>query len=298
MTQVDRTKFIGSSEVAGVLGLSRWTTPLKIWSIKTGAIEAEDISGKEFVEWGTRLENVVAEKFAEKNNVKLMAYKKRYVHKKYPFLQMELDRLIVGTDEIVEVKTCTEWKAKEWDENIPQEYILQVMFALCLSGRKIGHLAVLIGGNKYREKTILFDEELYNDMIKKCVYFWEEHVLKNVPPMAVGDDNTFMVDLYPENKTEDLKVANEEVESWIAHLQETKMHIKEMKKEADEMESKIKQVIGETAGLKTEKYVVTWKTQNGAPKYLKAQMINDGVFEEYTEETTRRVMRVKLNKED
>jgi predicted phage-related endonuclease len=46
---MERIGFIGSSDAAAVLGLSRWKTPLQIWAEKTGQVVPDDISDKEAV---------------------------------------------------------------------------------------------------------------------------------------------------------------------------------------------------------------------------------------------------------
>lgn len=296
---MDRTKLLGSSEVAAALGLSRWKTALQLWGEKTGELPSADLSGNEAAEWGTRLEDVVAKKFAEKNSCKLIAYKKRFSHKTHPWLSCELDRIISGTDELVEVKTCSTYKLKEWSEadSIPQEYIIQVMVALGLSGRKVGHIAVLVGGQKYLEKKITFDQEMYDGIVAKCCDFWYNYVEKKVPPMTVGADNEIMVDLYPGNRTDEMVQATEETNDSIALLQETKGHIDELVKQKDDLEARLKAIIGDKSGLITDKYKVTWKSQGGAPRYLSEAMKADGVFDKYAEPTTKRVLRVALKKE-
>ena len=40
----NRQTYIGASDCAAVLGMSRWKTPIQIWAEKTGALEQEDIS--------------------------------------------------------------------------------------------------------------------------------------------------------------------------------------------------------------------------------------------------------------
>lgn len=284
-TPEERRKYIGSSDISAVLGWNPWKTPLKLWAEKTGEIDPDDLSDNQAVEWGTRLEDVVAQKFAEKHEVKLMAYKKRYVHKDYPYMSCELDRLIVGTDNLVEVKTCNAWAYKDWekDDEIPVHYILQVQYALGLSGRKKGYFAVLCGGQKYFEKEIEFDQELFDMMIEKARAFWEENVLKKIAPMAMSDDNSDMVNFFPENKTDEIISANEEVNDAIAQRQELSMHIGEMIKEKSEIEAKLKQIIGEATGLETDKYRVTWKKQSKKEYIVKA--------------SKTRVMRVSKKKE-
>jgi len=289
---MDRTKFIGSSEAAAVMGLSRWDSPLSIWAKKVGEVEPKDLSEVEAVEWGVRLERLVSAKFSEKNGVKLMAYKNRYTHPEYPFLQCELDNIIVGTDEMVEIKTCNAWKAKEWEgEEIPREYIIQVMFALGVSGRKVGHIAVLIGGQKYVEKKIEFDQEFFDTMVAQCVAFWDL-VQKREQPMAIGLDNSILSEIYPESDDQIQQL--QEFEDKIALRQELSMHIKEMKKEQEDIDASIKQRIGESLGFKTGKYVVKWAPSQRAS--VDADKLREaGLFDQYAKVSKFRVLRISKN---
>ena len=290
---MDRTKFIGASEIAAVMGLSPWQTPLQVWMIKTGKVEPDDLSEVEAVEWGTRLERVVSDKFAEKNGVKLIAYKKRFVHEKYPFLSCELDNIISGTDEIVEIKTANFFAHRDWkdEDDIPIHYVLQVMMQLGLSKRKVGHIAVLIGGQKYLEKRIEFDQALYDTMVESAVKFWDM-VQNETPPATMGADNETMVDLYPAEHN-DLIEENEDMNDAIALIQESKMHIKELKAQQDEAEAKLKSVIGDNLGILTSKYKTTWKEQ--VSKRINTQAVkDDGLYDKYARESKSRVLRVKL----
>ena len=56
---------IGGSDVAAIMGISKYRSPYEVWLEKTGRVEPKDISGKQAVEWGNRLEDTVARKFAE-----------------------------------------------------------------------------------------------------------------------------------------------------------------------------------------------------------------------------------------
>lgn len=293
---MERKGFIGSSDIAAVMGLSRWKSPLALWAEKTGEIEPADLSDVEAVEWGIRHEPLIAEKFAEKHNVKLMAYKKRFIHKDYDYMQCELDRIIVGTDEAVEVKNVGAWKAKEWmDEDIPQEYILQHIWALGLSKRQKGNFAVLIGGQKYIDKKIAFDQGLFDKQVEAAKDFWENYVLKKVAPIALGLDNEDIVNLYPHH-SEEMIEATKELEDEIARRQELSMHIKEMGKEKDEAEARIKQVIGTSLGIQTAKYKVVWKTQ--IRKSVDTDKMKErDIYKDYLKESESRVLRVTKNKE-
>lgn len=294
----DRRGFIGSSEVGAVMGLDPFKTPLRLFTEKAGIIEPDDLSDNEAVEWGQRLERVVSQKFSEKHGVKLIAYKKRFVHPDYPYMSCELDNIIAGTEEMVEIKTASAYTIKKWerDDQIPAHYICQVMFALGLSKRRVGHIAVLVGGQRYIEKKILFDQELFDNLVERVREFWKM-VQDNTPPMASGDDRETLLELFPFNTSAEMIQGLEELNVAIARRQELSGQIDAMLDEKAEIENKLRQIIGVNAGLITSKYIITNKEQKTAPKMKTEQMKADGVYEKYTEENKTRVLRISLKKE-
>ena len=262
--QIDRTKFLGASEISAVLGINPFSTPLQVWAIKTKEIEAPDLSDNEACEWGSRLERVVSEKFAEKHGVKLIARKTRYVHPEHDFLSCELDNIIAGTEELVEIKTVNAWAWSSWEnaEELPDHVVVQVMMQLGLSKRKKGWIACLCGGQKYIEKCIEFDQEMYEGMVEKCAAFWE--MVKNkIPPVAESDDNSFMIELFP-TAGADLKEATSDMVASIALLQQTKGQLKDLMDIKKDIEAKIKAVIGDNLGIDTPEYIVKWLPVKGS----------------------------------
>ena len=59
-TAEERRKYIGGSDIASVMMMSRWKTPLTLWLEKTGEIEPDDLSDNEAVQLGVELEDFVA----------------------------------------------------------------------------------------------------------------------------------------------------------------------------------------------------------------------------------------------
>ena len=57
----ERKKSIGGSDAAACIGMNPWKTNVQLWEEKTGRIEPEDISDKEEVKYGIRMEPVVRE---------------------------------------------------------------------------------------------------------------------------------------------------------------------------------------------------------------------------------------------
>lgn len=293
----ERQNYVGASEIGSVLGLDPFTTPLKLYGLKTGLIAPDDLSDNEAVEWGTRLERIVSQKFAERNGVKLIAYKKRYFHPN-GFISCELDNIIAGTDELVEVKTANAWAIKKWEkeDEIPASYVVQVMVQLGLSKRKVGHFAVLVGGQRYIEKKIVFDQEFYDTIITKVEAFWKM-VQDRTPPMACADDNEALLALYPQNKSDEIVQGIEELNTAIARRQELSMHIDQMKDEKEEIENQIKAVIGENIGVKTQEYLATWKLQKRRTVDV-AALKADLIYDRYSKDSSTRVLLIKKNKEE
>ena len=112
-TAEERRKYIGGSDIATVLGMSRWNTPLKLWLEKIGEAEPTDLSTNEAVQLGTELEDFVAKKFAKATGKQVRKQSKMYVHKDYPFMVAHVDRLITRTNELLECKTCSAFKKEE-----------------------------------------------------------------------------------------------------------------------------------------------------------------------------------------
>jgi putative phage-type endonuclease len=294
-TVENRTGFIGSSDIAAIMGLSRWKSPLQLWAEKTGEVEPADLSDVEHVQLGTELEDFVAKKFERETGLKPRQAPHIYQHAEHGYMRAQVDRIITGTDELLECKTCSAWKAKEWEgEEIPGEYILQVMWQLGLSRRSVGHIACLIGGQSFKYKKISFDAGIYNDMIIAAKDFWQM-VAQKTPPMAVGMDNNFMVELHPTHDDQIQQV--QEMNDAIATIQQLKGSIKELGLQKDELEAKVKAVIGDNLGIRTGEYQATWKTQ--VSKRVDTQAIKDaGLFEKYSKETETRVLRIGKDKTD
>lgn len=264
---------------------------MELWAEKTGQIVPEDISEKEHVQLGIELEDFVAKKFERETGMKVRRAPKIYENATYPFIRCQVDRLIEKSEELLEVKTCSAWKAKEWEgEEIPQEYILQVMWQLGCTGRKVGWIAVLIGGQSFKYKRIDFDEKLWESMKESALAFWKM-VETLTPPQVIGMDNGFIVELYPKHNDQ-IKEASDDVNIAIAERQELRGHIDKMKERIEEIEVKIKAVIGGNLGIKTDKYVATWKEQKR--RTVDTQMLkDDGLYEKYAKESSTRRFLIK-----
>lgn len=256
---MDRSKFIGGSDAAGVLGLSRWDTPLSVWAEKTGAIIKEDIEN-EATELGRELEDYVARRFSKKTGKVVLPGGDTIFHPAYAFLGGSLDRLIEGESAFLECKTASAWKSKEWEgEEIPQEYIIQCHHYLMVSGLSRAYLAVLIGNQDFQIRTIERDEKLISDMLKREVEFWNEFVVPNVMPSKVTYRDTETLDLlFPMAIEGEVKELGDEANILAEQLTAAKEDSRNLDKTIEGLEDQLKRLIGEAETGQTSLYKVGW----------------------------------------
>ena len=288
---------VGGSEISIIMGLNRWKTPLRLWAEKTGKFITEDISDREYIQLGNELEDFVAKRFTKITGIKVRRDTKTFTHKTYPNMIAHIDRRVVGTDELLECKTCNAWKAHEWEgEEIPQEYILQVMWYLGILGMSKGYIAVLIGGNTFKWKEIAFDAELFDKMLAAALHFVDFNVKQEQPPIAVTGDSSTLMRLYPEHTENIIVKDNTDDEELIGDIQFIKAQIAEFEKDQEDKEAKLKQIIGEAEGLDTPGFKVSWKSQ--AKTRLDYELLKkDNLYDKYAIKGTTRVLRINRKKE-
>jgi len=303
----NRHEFIGASEIGIIMGVGLFKTPFQLWCEKTQKIKPDENISPEQEErmlMGVMLEDVIAQRYAKKHDVAVRRAPKVYIHPKYSFLRGHADRIITGSEKGLECKNTSEYNSDKWNgDDIPEQYILQCQWLMGLSGRKEWDIAVLIGGNKYKDKTIKFDKDLFEHMVEVAVEFWNNNVLKDVPPALTEADNETIKNLYPSNNEELLDLSGidkallDSFEEAVAQRQELKMHQKQINDEIAELEAKIKDVIKENAGVLTPNYKVTWRLQKGQVTYDKEQMIIDGVYDKYATQGSFRCLRISVRKD-
>ena len=262
-----RRKGIGGSDISGVMGLSRWKTPLSVWVSKVypDPIEEAVIGSKnEPAYWGNKLEDVVAATFTEVTGKKVYRVNETLVHPDYSFLRANIDRRVVGEDALLEVKTATLWKAKEWEgEEIPIEYILQVQHYLAVTGKQKGYIACLIGGQRFVWKEIERDEDTIKKMIEIAIDFWTNFVEKKISPAPTGEDcdNAMLKQLYPQASPQTFIDLPADYERLIENREKLKSEIEEKEKFLFMIENKIRSKLQANEAGKVGQYIVSWKNQ-------------------------------------
>lgn len=197
--RAERINYIGASESAAVLGMGSFgMTPLSVWAEKTGMITPKDLSKNTAVQRGNRLEPVIADEFEEKTGWKLETVPETIYHPKYKFIAANLDRRIVGTGEVVELKWAGIQQKDQWaDGGAPKSYVIQVLHQLAVTGAPRGHLACMMGNEPLIHRIIERDDKAINNLIKRLVEFWTKFVVpKTMPGIFQADDKETLDKLF------------------------------------------------------------------------------------------------------
>ena len=136
-----RTSFIGGSEAACIVGQNPYMTNVELWEIKTGRRQREDISGKSYVEYGTKAEEHLRELFRLDFPDLKVDYTEHnmWTNDRFPFAHASLDGWLTDQDGrkgILEIKTTNILQSiqkEKWDHRIPSNYYVQCLHYLMVT---------------------------------------------------------------------------------------------------------------------------------------------------------------------
>ena len=136
-----RSRYIGGSDAAAVLGLNPYKSNLELWQEKTGLVVPEDISEKPYVKYGHAAEGCLRELFALDFPEYEVAYAENniWLNDAFPFAHASLDGWLTDQDGrkgILEIKTTNilqSMQKEKWDHRIPDNYYIQVLHYLMVT---------------------------------------------------------------------------------------------------------------------------------------------------------------------
>jgi putative phage-type endonuclease len=184
----ERQVYIGASEFGAVLGIDAYKTPLDVYNEKVGL--STGFGGNRHTERGIRLEKVAADLYTELTGKKLRRQNYAYVHPEYPFIVGHLDRLLVGSRAVAEIKCPSLGMYRRMQrEGLPDSMIAQMQGYLGLSRHETGEWLVFCADQMdLITFSVQFDSVIYDAAIKACVNLWQNHIIPQIPPTAEAAD--------------------------------------------------------------------------------------------------------------
>ncbi|MFF3497421.1 YqaJ viral recombinase family protein [Streptomyces sp. NPDC002795] len=198
-----RRSGLGSSDIAAILGISRYGNALSVWHDKTGGLPLEGDDSEPAL-WGRAFEETVAREWARRNRsvvrrVGLVQNIER------PWQMCTLDRRVLecpladGREKCaVEIKCRDKMKAGQFRRGVADDVLVQTLWQADVCGFDHVHAAVLIGGNDYRQYVIRLADhaDLVADLRAAGERAWQQIVDRRPPTMPGDADPDVLLDLY------------------------------------------------------------------------------------------------------
>lgn len=263
----ERRTGLGASDSAAALGESPWKSAYALWAEKAGMVEEQDLSEVEAVEWGQRLEKVVKVAYKEKTGREVRAWPSYMVrrHKSHKWLLATPDALQVdeqGRKGLLQIKTTGAFNLKEWLDEAPLMYQIQLQHELLVTGRPWGTLVCLVGGQKLVWLDFERNDRFCEALVQQLSIFWN-HVLRKQPPPVDGSEScrSVLARLHPKDNGQVVDLPPEAAE-WSSRLAEVKTIQKALEEERSLLENRVKEAIGEnTMGRLATGGGFSWKHQ-------------------------------------
>lgn len=258
-----RKDYIGGSEAAAALGLSRYQSPIELYYNKTE--ESVSMEDSERMWAGRMMESTIAQMFADRTFKHVVKQPFFYSHPVHSFMGANIDYGVYAENAGLECKNTTN-RTDFADGKVPDEYYLQCQHYMAVTGASRWYLAYLLDGWRFNYVTIERDEHLINMLIEGQRSMWMNHVVPRVPPSFDGSESAKKVLglMYPSELAEphDPVQLPQEVDAMWEEENTITAQIADLESRRNEIRNQIAALIGEKASGLSSKYAFTYKTVN------------------------------------
>lgn len=292
-----RVKTIGGSEVATIVGINPYSTPLQLYHRKQnelkGIFEEEQ---NEATLMGHLLENAVAQRWeiaTEKTVIQASAKEVIYYNDDYPHAHYSPDRIFWrdpngkkndANKALLECKTTMKnVDLSDFDDPTVLMWFTQLQWGLGILGMTHGSLAVLrLNNRSFVTADFYFAPNYFKMCYDKVKAFMENNLFANVEPECTTADDVLV--RYPDTDPDTIAQADDEVLATFNALSVLKEQQKELDEKIAPLEDKLK-----VAFLDKEKLfygnrpLATWKKSADGTTFDKDRFMADhpDLYEKY-----------------
>jgi len=256
-----RRQGIGGSDAAAILGLDPYKSPFDVYAEKLGLKPEQP--DNEAMRQGRDLEQYVAERFMEATGKKVRRRNGILQHPEHHFMIGNIDRWVIGEKAGLECKTTSVLnKARFHQGEFPPQYYVQCVHYMAVTGAEKWYLAVLVLNKAFYDFEIVRDENEIEALIEAEKRFWEEHVMKQIPPEPDGSPATteLIKQFFPEAKERET-TSLYGMEGAIKAYLSLEQRIKEMEREQEAIKQEIMLAMKDAEIGHAQGYIVEWKNQ-------------------------------------
>jgi putative phage-type endonuclease len=260
-----RREGIGGSEVAALVGISDYETPWSIYNKKVATEPDVELTGAP-IEWGHRLEDVVAQKVAEDIGMASRFGGGLWANPEKSFLRVTPDRFATkpragraqapnecktaGDDEHWESGTITPKSlAGVSTGSAPLAYQAQAQWQMGIIGLPVCYLGCLVLGRERQFFTveIHFDKDWFAELAAEAERFWTQNVLpREVPMHDLRHPKTeeLLKTLHPKVVKPSIDLP-EDTEEWLADYLKAKAAFEKAETDLDTVKNYFRMMTGD-----------------------------------------------------
>lgn len=266
----ERRNSIGASELAAVMNLSPYATPLDVWKHKQGVDRAFDPL-LSFI--GHESEHII-EKWVHRFSGLEVKLQRAFMARsdEFPFIHASFDRVAYNPFTTFQFKTAHHYTGHKWDEGIPTDIRIQVQGEMLVAGTRRACVVVWIGGREFRLFWEDRDDRFINEqMIPAAAELWDR-VQRNDPPDPSTLAELNEVELHPGEEIEASETAVEMIERRAV----LESDIASMREEADALKLALGNYMGSAEALTRDgQKILTFKYQKGRASFDAAALKRD-----------------------
>lgn len=260
----DRQKHITGTDVAAILGLSPWKSPIHVYLDKKGLAEPQPEN--DAMRWGRRLERPILEAYSEEVGEPL-AFSDPYALLECPALPIlgaSLDARWAEKDQRpVDAKNTRSRNGygEPGSAGMPLHYRTQLAVQMAVTGAPSADLAVLFAGQSLEYFHVERDPEVESMILESVDGWWKRHILGEEAPEVDGSKASadYLQQKFQQHGAELLPASNE-AQVLARDLARLKATATQYEDEIKLHENRLKDYIGEAAGIDG---ICTWKKSKG-----------------------------------
>ena len=293
-----RKKSIGSSDMPALMGVDAYKNAADVYHAKVGNVPdyLDDEEVNEAAEAGNYLEPSVLAWASAQLGVKIRKNQRRVKG----YFAANLDALIVGRREALEAKTTGLYNpmffAEDWGDpgtdEVPPRVKVQAHHQMLCADLERVWVPALINGKGLVLYRLERSDYLIGEIEEVGIHFWEEHVLKRIPPEDVVPN----LDTIKRLTRQPTKTVELDDRLFLAYL-EAKEAAKLAAKDLDEKKAAVLDALGDAEMGESNVGTLTYyeQTQNRVDTKLLKEKHPD-IAAEVSKQVTFRVAREKVQK--
>jgi putative phage-type endonuclease len=283
---LERRSGIGGSDIAAIAGENPHRKSIQVYLEKIGMSDPFEENVRMRV--GTYTEPLNMELLAEKAGNRLRYFAQNGHAPEHPLIEVVSQRLFVHPEDsilrchpdgfilnadgdpigVVECKSAgirqSAFYGEEGSDEMPTMYLMQIQFGQGVCGAelnkelRIGHLPLIID-NDWKFYQTEFSPSLFASMRKIADDFWNEHVVKLIPPEPDNSEQyaTYLKSTFRDAGTE--IVATPEIEELMMQFQLTKKSLEGIEALECEQKNRLQAFLGDNSVLRGQRFMMTWK---------------------------------------